>query len=179
MTSLTDQAEAFVRDAAQRDEVTLEEGGDRRLAIVSNTNPASDTIDFTEGGDTRLATESNVDVDRDDQEETNIDANDSGLSRGTLAAGITNFDHEDRSDSVDDTDDTIRTTTTEPADDVRDSTDPEAIRDAVEDAVETGRNLGPDWLDEATGVAVVLLVVGAILWLARPLLTIGAEVVAE
>lgn len=31
-------------------------------------------------------------------------------------------------------------------------------------------NIGPDWLDEATGVVVVLVVIGAVLWLVRPLL---------
>jgi len=48
-------------------------------------------------------------------------------------------------------------------------------REALEDA----RNIGPEWLDEVTGLVVLVLVVGAALWLARPLLTIGAEVVAE
>ena len=35
------------------------------------------------------------------------------------------------------------------------------------------RNIGPDWLDEAT-IVVVLVLLGAGLWLARPLLTIVA-----
>lgn len=38
------------------------------------------------------------------------------------------------------------------------------------------RQYGPDWLDEATGVVLVLVVVGAALWLARPLLAIGANI---
>jgi len=40
-------------------------------------------------------------------------------------------------------------------------------------------NVGPDWLDEATAVAVPIVVVLALLWLARPLLTVVAEGVAE
>ena len=48
-------------------------------------------------------------------------------------------------------------------------------RETLEDA----RNIGPEWLDEVTTLVVVLAVVGAALWLVRPLLSIGAEVVAE
>ncbi|QGX95008.1 hypothetical protein EI982_09495 [Haloplanus rallus] len=38
------------------------------------------------------------------------------------------------------------------------------------------RNIGPDWLDEAAIVVVVLAVVAVGLWLVRPLLSIGAGV---
>jgi len=44
------------------------------------------------------------------------------------------------------------------------------------DVLDAARNLGPDWLDEVTVVAVVLLVIGALLWLARPILSIIAGV---
>lgn len=53
------------------------------------------------------------------------------------------------------------------------------VIDNPRDALEDARNVGPDWLDEVTTLVVVLAVVGAALWLVRPLLSIGAEVVAE
>jgi hypothetical protein len=56
------------------------------------------------------------------------------------------------------------------------------VGDAVDDpreALEDARNIGPEWLDEVTTLVVVLAVLGAALWLVRPLLSIGAEVVAE
>ncbi|GAB3315277.1 hypothetical protein [Haloplanus salinarum] len=42
--------------------------------------------------------------------------------------------------------------------------------------VDRTTSVGPSWLDEATIVVVVLVVLGAGLWLARPLLTIVAGV---
>jgi hypothetical protein len=57
-----------------------------------------------------------------------------------------------------------------------------SLGDAVGDAGEAAnefatdpRNYGPDWLDELTGVAVVGAVVLVVLYLVRPLLTIGAN----
>lgn len=47
---------------------------------------------------------------------------------------------------------------------------------AAEDAVNEARNVGPDYLDELTGLVVGLAVLIAGLWLVRPLLTIGANV---
>jgi hypothetical protein len=52
---------------------------------------------------------------------------------------------------------------------------------SVGDAVDgvTGADGAPDWIAPALGVGAVLVVVGALLWLVRPILSIGAEVVAE
>lgn len=44
------------------------------------------------------------------------------------------------------------------------------------DAVDEARNVGPEWLDELSVLVVVLLVVGAALWLVRPLLELGTAV---
>lgn len=62
---------------------------------------------------------------------------------------------------------------------VTDSADPNQGDPGFAAFLEDVRNIGPDYLDEVTLVVVVVAVVGALLWLARPLLTIGAEVVAE
>lgn len=55
----------------------------------------------------------------------------------------------------------------------------EGAADAVADVVDEARNLGPDWLDEVTVVAVVLAIVAGLLWLARPLLTALAGVTGD
>lgn len=47
---------------------------------------------------------------------------------------------------------------------------------ALNNAENALRNLGPSWLDEATALAIPVLLIGALLWLARPLLEIGANV---
>lgn len=44
-------------------------------------------------------------------------------------------------------------------------------------ATDTVLNIGPDWLDEAATIGVVVLIVGVLLYLARPLLEIGAATV--
>jgi len=59
-----------------------------------------------------------------------------------------------------------------------------AIEGSVDDEpgggiIEGLANVGPDWLDEATAVAVPIVLVLALLWLARPLLTVAAEGVTE
>jgi hypothetical protein len=54
-----------------------------------------------------------------------------------------------------------------------------AARDTAESvgsAVERARNLGPDYLDELTIGVVVLVVLGALLYLGRPLATVAANV---
>jgi len=48
--------------------------------------------------------------------------------------------------------------------------------DAATDAAERARNIGPDWLDELVTVGLAVVVVGVVLFLARPLLTIVAGV---
>jgi hypothetical protein len=48
--------------------------------------------------------------------------------------------------------------------------------DAASDAAERARNIGPDWLDEAVTVGLAVVVVGAALFLLRPVLSIGAGV---
>jgi len=53
------------------------------------------------------------------------------------------------------------------------------LGEVLGDILDAARNLGPDWLDEATIVVVVLAVLAAGLWLARPLLSIGAGVIGE
>jgi hypothetical protein len=62
---------------------------------------------------------------------------------------------------------------------ITDGADPNQGDPGFAEFVDGLRNAGPDWLDEATGVLLVVVVIGATLWLLRPLLTIGAEVVAE
>jgi len=47
----------------------------------------------------------------------------------------------------------------------------------IDDVVEDARNIGPDWLDEVTGLLVTLVVLVAGLWLIRPVLEIVAGVV--
>lgn len=48
--------------------------------------------------------------------------------------------------------------------------------EVAEDAINEARNLGPDYLDELTAVAVPIAVLFAVVWLLRPLLQIGANV---
>jgi hypothetical protein len=63
------------------------------------------------------------------------------------------------------------------SEDYVDDTSGEEFTDTVETttsrAVEEARNIGPDWLDEVTGVVLVLALIGGALWLARPLLELG------
>jgi hypothetical protein len=62
---------------------------------------------------------------------------------------------------------------------VTDGADPNQGDPGFAAFLEDVRNIGPDYLDELTLVVVVLVVFGAAVWLVRPLLSIGAEVVAE
>lgn len=61
---------------------------------------------------------------------------------------------------------------------VTDDADPNDGDPGFAEFFEDIRNVGPDYLDEVTLVVVVLVVFGAALWLVRPLLAIGSEVVA-
>lgn len=49
------------------------------------------------------------------------------------------------------------------------------VSDTTADAADAARNLGPNWLDELVAVAIPAVVVVAVLFLARPLLTILAN----
>jgi hypothetical protein len=52
----------------------------------------------------------------------------------------------------------------------------DSAADAAAEARDVAFNIGPDWLDEAAIVGVVVLTLGALLWLARPLLGIAEGV---
>jgi hypothetical protein len=62
------------------------------------------------------------------------------------------------------------------ADDIGDQFDDTPGGGPVDEAREWAFNLGPDWLDEATIGVVIVVAIGALLWLARPLLTIASGV---
>lgn len=49
--------------------------------------------------------------------------------------------------------------------------------ETVDSVVTDARNLGPEWLDEVTGVAVVLGVLLAVAWVLRPFITVVGGVV--
>lgn len=55
-------------------------------------------------------------------------------------------------------------------------TDGDTYREAASEARDIAFNIGPDWLDEAALIVLPLILVGAVLWLARPLLTVLAGV---